>query len=597
MGSRSALSMESTSSTWLSEALLERAVRRRAEGLDFRSALEALLLELDPRAAGRLMQLLREGRAAWLPLLHLPPRRVLFLGHPLSGALVALALAGFDTTVLAPDRVQLALARWRDEELGGGRSRFVVGELSDRLPFADGAFELVVRESAAEPLGITCGADVTELRRVCSGELAWTVENRLAYKRSKGERARFEVARPAEFARRAFLSRGPQKTWIGYRRALDIRETGCGSDGYALYPHSHDFSHVVGLTGSGPRLSIGPGERRNRWKILAQRMGLFPWLTPSYLFLSGTGDRPDARWCDALLEEVAGALSIPTPRLETLVATRGNTAVCIAEGEATGFVVHVPLSPAQERQARRHHARLAELAARHPEVPAPRPLWEGSVHGLYACVEERLRGWNASQSTGDLGAREVTYASLAESLAILAEGPASPADEDELDRLVDERVRHVAPRCGVPATRDAIQRLGQEARAALRELRFPRVLQHADLRAKHVQVAPSGEVYGLLDWGSSERADLPYFDLLNLILHDRKQEADSSLGEAWRLVESKDGLRPFERAALRDHAERLGLDRRYCEVIHAFYPVLVGAMAERNWDFSRPRWLHASFGI
>jgi len=29
----------------------------------------------------------------------------------------------------------------------------------------------------------------------------------------------------------------------------------------------------------------------------------------------------------------------------------------------------------------------------------------------------------------------------------------------------------------------------------------------------------------------------------------------------------------------------------------ALYPVLVAAMAEKNWDYSRPRWLHASFGL
>jgi hypothetical protein len=31
--------------------------------------------------------------------------------------------------------------------------------------------------------------------------------------------------------------------------------------------------------------------------------------------------------------------------------------------------------------------------------------------------------------------------------------------------------------------------------------------------------------------------------------------------------------------------------------VEALYPVLVGAMAERNWDYSRPRWVHTQFEL
>ena len=31
--------------------------------------------------------------------------------------------------------------------------------------------------------------------------------------------------------------------------------------------------------------------------------------------------------------------------------------------------------------------------------------------------------------------------------------------------------------------------------------------------------------------------------------------------------------------------------------LEELYPVLVAAMAEKNWDYSRPRWLHAGFGL
>ena len=39
------------------------------------------------------------------------------------------------------------------------------------------------------------------------------------------------------------------------------------------------------------------------------------------------------------------------------------------------------------------------------------------------------------------------------------------------------------------------------------------------------------------------------------------------------------------------------LDEDTARAIEGLYPVLVAAMAEKNWDYSRPRWLHRQFGI
>ncbi len=48
---------------------------------------------------------------------------------------------------------------------------------------------------------------------------------------------------------------------------------------------------------------------------------------------------------------------------------------------------------------------------------------------------------------------------------------------------------------------------------------------------------------------------------------------------------------------MNSYAKTLGLSSSVVAAIDAIYPVLVAAMAEKNWDFSRPRWLHKQFGI
>jgi hypothetical protein len=135
------------------------------------------------------------------------------------------------------------------------------------------------------------------------------------------------------------------------------------------------------------------------------------------------------------------------------------------------------------------------------------------------------------------------------------------------------------------------------ARELFLGLSIPRVVYHADLRSKHVQVDARGHVHGYMDFGSSEASDLPYFDLLHLVAHERKQEAGLSTGRAWEIMRERAELRDFERAALEDYRERLALPEPYCRAIEEIYPVLVTAMAEKNWEYSRPRWMHRAFGI
>jgi hypothetical protein len=85
-------------------------------------------------------------------------------------------------------------------------------------------------------------------------------------------------------------------------------------------------------------------------------------------------------------------------------------------------------------------------------------------------------------------------------------------------------------------------------------------------------------------------------DLLHLIVHQRKQEADITPRQAWDIVREHQ-LRDHEQAALADYAHRLGLDAAYTGAIEAAWPALVAGMAELNWDYSRPLWIFREYQI
>ena len=120
---------------------------------------------------------------------------------------------------------------------------------------------------------------------------------------------------------------------------------------------------------------------------------------------------------------------------------------------------------------------------------------------------------------------------------------------------------------------------------------------HADLRGKHVIVDERGWFRAALDWGASETRFFPLVDLLQLVVHQRKQESGSSFGEAWRSVRSESSWRPYERDTFRAYAEGAHLDRSDISAFLGAFPLFVAGMAERNWDFSRPHWVEQQFGL
>ena len=560
-------------------------------GFAWREALEAHLLRLDLVRAERLMQVLKEGRGAWLALvLEHRTRRVWFVGNALSGAVLVLARLGAHVTVFDPSEQRGALALVRDRSHARGT---LVFERWTRTTFdaAREAPDLCVVEG---PVPQTLGGDEELFARFAAlrvPRVFAVVDNRFSYKRSTGVRADLRVQSPLAFARRALT--GPERSLGGTRRALGRFGD---AQALALYPHRWDFSHVVDVDDRrGPQLFIGPGERTNRAKMFALRAGLFTWLAPSFAVGGPRAKRALLdEWLAAFRERSGAEPDGAEPgRVEHLVATRGNNVLLLT---SAGLALHVPLGPDQERQMRRHHELLAHVQTHVPGLAVPRPVWAGDVDGVFVQVESRVGAINGAQLVHEAQRERVMLPQCAELLARAVVSEARSPSAAELEELVLERARAAAARAGRDATARALIELGERCAAALAPLTFPRVFGHNDLRAKHVAVDERGNALALLDLGCARTSDLPFVDLLNLVLHDHKDHAHTTLGDAWRAARER-RLPPALEAVLDRYEELLALPRAYTDAVRAAYPVFVAAAAEQNWDYSRPRWVHRQLSL
>lgn len=570
----------------------------RARGATFEQGLAELLLALDDDTGELLQQELHEARGAWALCLGVTARRVLFVGSPLAGAIRVFARLGAAVTVLDDDAERAELAAFAWEAHAPGRVRWVRGD-ARVLPFQDREFDVVVLDDGLPRERAQCTRLLAEAARVSSGEVALLGDNRLGYKRSAGRHASLRVPRAVEWLRDVCAPRAGERTLRGYRAALRLPGF-ARATAWALYPHRKDFAHVVAIDAPLPAITIGPQERRNKVKLAGRALGLFSVFTPSFaLTAARTECGLPAPLAERLLDELARATGEPRGELEHLVATRGGSAILFTRAASTrgGWVVHVPLSPNKARHLARHAARLGELPRRFPALRTPELLFHGRLAGVELACERRLGGLTAPQIAGDAPRMSRLLADVVRDFAALVVRDAEPFTSEDYAREVSARIARVSADAHVPGTRAWLAALDEALRPRLVGRKLPRVLHHADLRAKHVQIAPDGAVLGYLDWSTAEDEALPFWDLFHLVVHERKQVNGGTAGATWRALRDGRDVPPHASEALAIYARDLALDDETVRALVELYPVYVTAMGAKNWDYSRPRWLHRHFEV
>lgn len=576
---------------------LRRCTETARSPAGYRRALEDLLSDVSEDTSDALMMLMKESRGAWGVFLGAGAGRLLFCGNALSGSVVALATLGFDVVVVDRSEERLRWSAERSKDLTPGRAHFLLGGTSALLPFVDGAFDVCVQEDGLPSAATDWGHDLEELRRCARHEILVTSDNRLGYKRSTGRRGAFrrdprvfisEVVRP---------SRG-ERTLPGTRSA--VRGPWEHSTAYSLYPHAREFSHIVALDARRPRLTIGPREKTNHLKMWGKRAGLFRWMTPSFAVQASRG-RVHKRRIERILEGVAAHLEVETPTLDIAVATRSNNVLVLTDrarpDEDGSWAIHIALQPCKLQMVRSHFDWLTKIRASFPGVPVPEPLFAGVVDGVDLAVARRIGGLSGTEVTGDRPRTARMIAGVTAILKDLVEPNTTELTDELFEQLVGDRVRLVLEHVRTaPTRRDLEERMARLRQALLgRKLRL--ATYHADMRSKHVRVSPDGDVLGILDWGASEARFLPLADLLQLIVHQRKQESGAPFGSAWRTLCDPKNRVTYETEALERYAEHVGLEASDVDVLLDAFPLFVAGMAERNWDFSRPHWVARQFGI
>jgi hypothetical protein len=582
----------------LAPADLEVFAAARARGASVRASTEELLRSLSRERREAWMQFAKESRGVWSLLLGATGGRVLFVGNPLSGAVVPLAALGLEVTLMDSSRERLELAlTLAAQQVPAERLNGVVAA-SPRLPFADGAFGVVAWDS-----GRLDDALLTELQRVCAGELFVAVDNRLGYKRSSGRAWELRVHGPLEYALRLLRPGPAARTLSGWRRAL-------GAAGFeparalALYPDRRDFAQVVALDTPLPSMHLGPNERRNRVKMLGHSVGLFPHLTPSYaLHTRRRGADPTSR-LDRALAELAEITQEGASTCEHLIGTRGNVGVVMTAKPGSPssaprgrWLLHVPLYQAHRPGMSLHFGMLARMRAHFPAMPVPEPLFCGDVAGLWLCCERRLPGFGSHHRMNSLADSENLLAQASVQLATLTCRPAAVFSDGEFESELEQHFEGTLRSIVDPATRRSVEKLREQVRAQLVGRSLPRVIAHCDLRAKHVQLDEHGVLNGYLDWGTASMSELPGLDLLHLFVHNRKQLFGHSDGTSWRTFLDPAGPSAAELAAFEAYARPLGLDLETLRAVALFYPALVGSTAERNWAHARPDWFQDQFHL
>lgn len=569
-------------------------------GSSWREFLEPFLADLPATQGDLVMMLMEESRGAWAVLLAQQPGTALFIGNAVSGTVAALATMGWKVTVADPSPERCAFAKMRDREYSPGQVSWVHAAHHE-LPFQATSFDLVVREDAAEGLDLAHAPRARELCKLSRGAVVHLADNRFAYKRATGRRGHFRRHSPLSFLGQALFPPPGLRSLMGHRRELGSNHA---VRALALYPDGREFSHVINLDGGLPRLTVGPREKVNIPKVLAKKAGLLPLLTPSFALLS---EAAGASFTSRLLAFLAETIGEEAGQLDQLIATRSNCAMLmtapagvLAEEEqgplARSWVIHIPLSPGKHRVLTRHVKFMGHAAAKFPVLNAPEVLFEGTFEGVYLCVSRRIGGWTAPHATDQPSQTGALAINLGRILSELVVRPTQAFSEGDFERLLGQRFERVAQKCHRMQTRDRVQKSTDALRENLVGAQLPLVFHHADLRAKHLIMDGDSKVRATLDFGSAEAEFLPLVDLLHHLGHQRKEVRRCGPGQAWQELRDPALRAPHEDQALREQAQTLGLESHLVDAILDAYPLFVAAMAEANWDWSRPEWIHREFG-
>jgi len=532
------------------------SVFRRMDAEGFDAGMDSLYRDVGPEEAASLREyMLSEMRAAWRVLL--PPlagRMVLDFGSGWGNLAVGLArsagrVVGMD---LSLQRVRFAVRRAAHEGLAN--LDFVAGGDGDRLPFADGTFDVAILNGVLEWIPTTMAGDadprdvqvrfLRELARVTKpdGRICIAIENRFGLK--------YWMRAPDEHTQLRFITLLPR--WLAgaysrYRRGRPYREYTHSMEGYRRlvrdggfpesaiwipYPEYREYDVLVPADAARDLARVTRDRRRIvRW--MGAVISRVPRLANSYVVLAAKRPAGRSRACWQEAAAARGRFDVPWGQALLVLGTGALVAVAKDAQAGSLVVVKLPLDPTAAAACRKAGSNLEALLA-DPRTPVwlrglmPRPLGRFAEGHDEAFVQQRLPGstgvelaairrqaeafaeraetllrrWHLETARRTLVTEEL-YATLATPLA--ARGLALIARHD----------------------REVAARAAQAVQAAIVGLTLPLVQSHGDYWLKNLLLDDvTGEILGIIDWDRAQPLGLPLLDLLHLDHTTRRLRLD-----------------------------------------------------------------------
>lgn len=186
--------------------------------------------------------------------------------------------------------------------------------------------------------------------------------------------------------------------------------------------------------------------------------------------------------------------------------------------------------------ALRADARLHNWSALLPDV-----CREGQVGHQYYVIEILVPGVDARMVLRHPGARSRMLAAAAETIGELHTRTATirPVDAGLLNQWIDRRVEIIRPSLmhGTEQDRytEKLEGLAGELHRSVAGQKVPVGWIHGDFGPGNLLVSPDGKVVtGVVDWGLASPADLPFLDLVHMLLSTRMYMQRRELGDIIR---------------------------------------------------------------
>ncbi len=204
-----------------------------------------------------------------------------------------------------------------------------------------------------------------------------------------------------------------------------------------------------------------------------------------------------------------------------------------------GAVLKLPLAGPAERGLQRETTALDALAAddrlRSWRRLAPRPLARGSLDGQPYRLDTALPGQSPGESRLSAVKTQARLGAAAAAIAQLHELTASelPSESDRCAHWVDLHLHELESRSGRrgPAL-EAGRRLRRELHGAVRSWPGTAAAVHGDFWLGNLLLDEPGDgLTGIVDWESWGACELPFHDLLHLLLYARRATSGLELGE------------------------------------------------------------------